>query len=70
MFCETIFFFWAYIIEFFLKESINEVDNQLIESAKEEEKELRDSLDVAESRIRDVSFIILEFIFSTNKVCK
>ncbi len=41
-------------------EEINEVNDQLQENAREEEKELRQNLDLAESRIREVySFIYL-----------
>lgn len=36
-------------------EDINEVNDQLQENAREEEKELRQNLDLAESRIREVN---------------
>ena len=36
-------------------EAINEVNDQLVESAHEEENELRQNLDMAEMRIREVN---------------
>lgn len=35
-------------------EAINEVNDQLQESAREEEKELRQALDISQNRIREV----------------
>ena len=37
-------------------EAINDVNDQLQESAREEEKELRQNLDLSENRIREVRF--------------
>lgn len=38
-------------------EAINDVNDQLQETAREEERELRQNLDMAESRIREVSYL-------------
>ena len=40
-------------------EAINDVNDQLQESAKEEEKELRQCLDLSENRIREVFIRII-----------
>ena len=53
-------------------EAINEVNDQLVESAHEEENELRQNLDMAEMRIREVNefcfpkMIKLAFIITWN----
>lgn len=41
-------------------EAINEVNDQLQETAHEEENEMRQNLDMAEMRIREVDFLIFE----------
>ena len=39
-------------------EAINDVNDQLQETARDEERELRQNLDMAESRIREVSYLL------------
>ena len=43
-------------------EAINDVNDQLQESAREEEKELRQNLDLSENRIREVRFNFIKLV--------
>jgi hypothetical protein len=49
-------------------DTMNEVNNQLAESAREEENELRQSLDMAEMRIREAKAFLLINLFFLSEI--
>lgn len=54
-------------------EAINEVNDQLQESAREEERELRQTLDINENRVREVRFldeIYRMAVLLTDSICE